>query len=354
MGHPTPTLMTRPFWQAYWFLRMLVNSDKFGSPGTVMNDEQLASLCVKADTLLNNPHADEYARAQATLAFLESAFTDRFRNRTTSRKRVKLFMSELRARVKSADDAAVFLFTISRLLRPANQVIRTVPNDDRQYAIQAAESLLKTRGEAGVSDLLVLWDELGVNGCLSVERQELVAEHLRLRTYLDASKQPLEDQALILTAFDQEVERRLAQKRKGRAGRGLEDVASFLFNYFKIHAAHAPVRFQADVEVDKWVKAKDGWLIGISCKRTLRERWKQVSSADSAFLAKHKVKALWHLITFDEDLSDDKISILGAQNHLFFLRDSSRVYAKAKDHQVMSKYVMPLSKFVSVLRSEVK
>ena len=41
-----------------------------------------------------------------------------------------------------------------------------------------------------------------------------------------------------------------------------------------------PEHFQADIEVDKWVRAFNGWLIGISCKRTLRERWKQVSSAD--------------------------------------------------------------------------
>ena len=38
------------------------------------------------------------------------------------------------------------------------------------------------------------------------------------------------------------------------------------------------------------------------------ERWKQVSSADPDTLSKHKIKEIWHLITYDNDLSDDNIS----------------------------------------------
>lgn len=68
-----------------------------------------------------------------------------------------------------------------------------------------------------------------------------------------------------------------------------------------------------DLEVDKWFKCKDGWSIGISCKRTLRERWKQLSQADRGTLSRFKIKELWHLITYDKDLTDDKIVRLGEQ-----------------------------------------
>lgn len=158
---------------------------------------------------------------------------------------------------------------------------------------------------------------------------------------------------MVLTAFIQEFERRLGQKRKGRAGGSLEDVASFLFNYYNIKAETAPEHFQADIEVDKWVRCKDKWLIAISCKRTLRERWKQVSSATSEVLSKFKIKQVWHLVTYDEDLSDDKLALLGGLRHVFYLRDDSRRLAASKNHIGLKDYVRPMSKFIEDLRKEV-
>ena len=70
----------------------------------------------------------------------------------------------------------------------------------------------------------------------------------------------------ILTAFVQEFERRAAQKRKSRTGGSLEDVLTFLFEFYKFKAHPQPEHFQSDIEVDKWFKCRDGWLIGISCK----------------------------------------------------------------------------------------
>jgi hypothetical protein len=157
---------------------------------------------------------------------------------------------------------------------------------------------------------------------------------------------------LVLTAYVQEFERRLGQKRKGRAGGSLEDVTSFLLDHFGIKAENKPDHFQADIEVDKWVKCKDQWLIGISCKRTLRERWKQVSSASPEVLGKFKIKQLWHVLTYDEDLSDDKLTLLGGQRHIFYLRDESRRLANAKKHIGMKDYVRPMSSFIKDLRRE--
>ncbi|WP_149026965.1 hypothetical protein [Novibacillus thermophilus] len=98
------------------------------------------------------------------------------------------------------------------------------------------------------------------------------------------------------------------------------------------------------------MRAKDGWLIGISCKRTLRERWKQVSSADRGVLSRYKIKQLWHLMTYDEDLSDDKITTLGSQGHIFYLRDESRRLRATSSHIGMKDYVRPMSKFIDDLK----
>lgn len=162
------------------------------------------------------------------------------------------------------------------------------------------------------------------------------------------------DDNLVLTAFVQEFERRLGQKRKARGGNSLETVVSFLFDYYNFPSTEAPNHFDQDLEVDKWFKCKDGWSIGISCKRTLRERWKQVSQADRGTLSHFKIKELWHIITYDKDLSDDKIVRLGEQGQIFYLMDSSETYQRCSQHIGMKDYVRPLSKLISDIKGNIK
>ena len=158
----------------------------------------------------------------------------------------------------------------------------------------------------------------------------------------------------MLTAFVQEFERRLGQKRKSRGGTSLESVTDFIFDYYKIKSTEKPSHFDQDIEVDKWFKCKDGWIVGISCKRTLRERWKQLSQADRGTLSHFKIRELWHLITFDKDLSDDKIVRLGEQGQIFYLPESSETYKKCSKHLGMKNYVRPLNNFVSDIKKLTK
>ena len=91
-------------------------------------------------------------------------------------------------------------------------------------------------------------------------------------------------------------------------------------------------------------------FVGISCKRTLRERWKQLSQADRGTLSHFKIRELWHLITFDSDLSDDKIVRLGEQAQIFYLPAASETYKKCSAHPGMKDYVRPLNNFVDDIR----
>ena len=68
-------------------------------------------------------------------------------------------------------------------------------------------------------------------------------------------------------------------------------------------------------------KDKKGWYIGISLKRTLRERWKQTYTTEIGLLDRHKIKHIVHIINNDSDLSDAKVTELGSYRHLFFLHD---------------------------------
>jgi len=266
-----------------------------------------------------------------------------------------LLCDEIGRNINSLTDLNVFIMTCENIILPINDAIGNIPSNDREFTESAAKSYLDNLGEEGLNTVISLWDDLGVKGCLSVERAEIVKAFGILRLALDKGYNLNDtDKDIVLSAFAQEFERRAGQKRKGRAGGSLENVTSFILNYFNIPACHPPEHFQADVEVDKWIKTHDGWMIGISCKRTLRERWKQVSSADGNLLSKFKIKHIYHVITYDEDLSDDKIALLGGQRHIFYLRDESRIYQHASKHIGLREYVRPLTSFIADLRKAQK
>lgn len=263
-------------------------------------------------------------------------------------------LAELDEEINTIDDMEVFILTCENIMLPLQQAISNIPSDDREFTLNIAKSYLHIQGEEGLATVITLWDDLGVKGCLTAERTEIVRAFTTLRVLLTKDKSITEeDRDIVLTAFTQEFERRAAQKRKKRAGGSLEDVTDFILGYYKIKRAEAPSHFQADLEVDNWVKAKDGWLIGISCKRTIRERWKNVSSSTEVY-NRFKVKYIFHVVTFDEDLSDDKLTLLGEQRQIFYLPDNSRRLKYASEHVGLKNYVRPISQLINDLRKELK
>ena len=261
---------------------------------------------------------------------------------------------DLGKEISNSEDMRIFILTCEHIIIPINHAIENIPSDDKEFAETLAKALLDSKGEEGLATVINLWDDLGVKGCLTAERTEIVRVFAALKIILNEENITENDKDIVMTAFVQEFERRAAQKRKSRAGGSLEDVTSFILSYFKIPPAPQPEHFQADIEVDNWVKTKDNWLIGVSCKRTLRERWKQVSSADASVLGRYKIKHIFHIVTYDEDLSDDKLTLLGSLHHIFYLPTNSRILARASEHIGLRDYVRPISSFVSDLRKEIK
>ena len=263
-------------------------------------------------------------------------------------------LDELDKEINSPEDMEIFILTCEYVMIPLHQAISNIPNNDREYTLSIAKAFLDIQGEKGLATIVNLWDDLGVKGCLTAERTEIIRAFTTLRIFLTKNKTISEEERdIILTAFAQEFERRAGQKRKKRAGGSLEDVTDFILNYYKINRSKSPEHFQADIEVDNWIKAKDGWLIGISCKRTIRERWKQVSSANSEILSKYKIKFIYHIVTFDEDLSDDKLTLLGGQRHVFYLPDRSRRLLHASGHIGLKDYVRPISQLINDIKKQI-
>ena len=57
-------------------------------------------------------------------------------------------------------------------------------------------------------------------------------------------------------------------------------------------------------------------------------------------------------MTYDKDLSDDKITMLGQQRQVFYLMDDSPRYLSAKNHVGMKDYVRPLSSLIDDIARE--
>lgn len=334
-----------PWRNAYWFLRNLLNTDKYGALG---KDEKLMNaILTETKAILLQPLTDE-DKLKVCLSIAEERIRQSARPNSKARDLRDNFIEYIEEDIKTLQDFIVFLITIEYIVLPTNTAINNIPSDDLIFCRTTAENILKTLGRKQVAAVLSTWDNLGVSGCLNAERLEVIGAFTRLRATLktlEYGRSEIEDNA-ILTAFVQEFERRAGQKRKSRAGGSLEDVATFLFNYYGFRSHEKPDHFQTDIEVDKWFKCVDGWSIGISCKRTLRERWKQVSSADGHALSRYRISEIWHLLTYDRDLSDDKIVMLGQQRQVFYLMDDSPRYISAKNHIGMRDYVRPLSSLI--------
>lgn len=333
----------------YWFSRMLINNDKYITVGK--EPKLLASIASSLRLISKESKGKNTLELQKKT--LQNIILERFRNSKSSSDRVERLLRDLDEVILNIEDMNVFILTCENVMIPLLQAIKNIPNNDREFTLNIAKSYLDIQGEQGLATVISLWDDLGVRGCLTVERTEIIRAFATLRVLLNKENGVEEnDKDIVLTAFTQEFERRAAQKRKKRAGGSLEDVTDFILDYYNVTREYAPEHFQADIEVDNWVKTKDGWLIGISCKRTLRERWKQVSSADSSTLSKFKIKHIYQVVTFDEDLSDDKLTLLGSQRHIFYLPDNSRRLEYASKHIGLKDYVRPISELINDIKRE--
>lgn len=345
------TIQKSPFSKLYWFSRYLINTDQFGALGKIKERKLLEVV-----TLLENLASQENFSVDERFLLMKNTLLTEIKSfapqGTKSNFLALNLVQQLDCDIKKFEDVIIFCTAMKYVVAPINRSLALVPANDKKFCETAAKNILDTFGEKKIALLLETWDNLGMKGCLDAERALVVEEFMRLTKNLSAIKisHSTFDDNLILTAFVQEFERRLGQKRKSRGGTSLETVADFIFDYYGFKSTGKPNHFDQDIEVDKWFKCKDGWIIGISCKRTLRERWKQLSQADRGTLSHFKIRELWHLITFDNDLSDEKIVRLGEQRQIFYLPDASEIYKKCSKHPGMKDYVRPLNNFVADIR----
>jgi hypothetical protein len=338
-----------PYDSVYWLARMFVNSDQYG--GIARGTQFVEELAAAVERALQRSAMLPEAEA---LPVLQGAVRDlllRRRTGTSTYKAVERLCEDLAARLITREHFKALALTLRHVIAPVNRALEQIPSDDRVYAERLATELLQQKGEAGVKDVMILWDTLGAQGCLAAERVQVVRAFARVRTHIEQLVPDRSNQDLILTAFVQEFERRLGQKRKRRGGQSLEDVTGFICAFFGIQASEVPEHITAKIELDKMVYNRSGrHAIGISCKRTIRERWKQTHTSNVELLETLGISQLWQVLVYDRDLSDEKIETMGRYNWIFYLPDESEKFGSAQRNPRLARYVRPLSRFVRNLR----
>lgn len=118
----------------------------------------------------------------------------------------------------------IFCIALKYVVAPINRALARVPSDDKKFCEAAAKNILDIFGEEKIALLIETWDSLGMTACLDAERALVVEAFERLQEDLSKLNIPHNrfDDNIILTAFVQEFERRLGQKRKARGGASLE------------------------------------------------------------------------------------------------------------------------------------
>jgi hypothetical protein len=344
-------LLIDPWDNAYWFARMLINSDKYGGVGG--DSKSMLSVSATIDSLCSSKEIakdDEETKIRIVSDAIREVLIRNKRAGSSKLLAIENLCTDLFEKITCVKDFQVLALTCEKIIVPINNALKEIPSDDRTFVESIAKALLDSKGAKGLANIINILDDIGSKGCITAERQQIIQAFGNLRKSVQKILNE-EESDIILTAFCQEFERRVGQKRKGRAGRGTESTTSTILNYFGIKATHAPEHFTTGLEIDKWIGTKDGWLIGISCKRTLRERWKQAYTTDMDLLNRHKIRSLWHVITYDKDLSDDKITEIGSHRAILYLPDDSPRLKNALQHPGMKDYVRSMTRSIDDLKA---
>lgn len=341
---------TSPFSKVYWFAYILIGRE-YGGIGA--NNKIMAGLSMLLEVELKgeNPAIDvvkkviyEYLSAQHRVG-------------TKQAESVNKLIEELDELIVSITDLSILHFTIVHVVTLLNSLIHDAPKEDRKIAESLIKGHLDKEGEAGLANAITLWDKAGKRGNMDSERGLIVAGFRILRKTLEEmianqKATPL-DADYVLTAFVQEYERRLSRGvRPGRAGRSLEDVTGVILAHFKVdNYEDAPSHIKRACEVDKLIKLPDGWKIGVSCKRTFRERWKQATTLNNQILDENKIKAMWHVVTYTSDLSRPIILAIGESRGIVYVPNASHFYNSHIDDKELQPYLRPMTEFIQNLKS---
>lgn len=279
------------------------------------------------------------------LTVLFSEIERRFsRDDPRSLSRVTALINYLRQILVHKGDVAI-LNAITGICFPlSNEAIKAIPSGEiMTEAKDLAKIQLQTLGDAAIPAIFSNWDSITYHACIAKENDLAVNldHHLmnklgRLSTGLD-----LDIKTSMRVACLQEFERRAGQKRKGRAGEDLQQAVQTIFEHIGLNFEPNPTLVTGTLEADLIVNGNSGWKVVVSCKRTGRERVKQVSVDQSELLKNRITKVIWFFTDFDQ--TNNRVTDLGVRGSIFYLPDESPDFQRLRSNPATAQYVRPLS-----------
>jgi hypothetical protein len=247
-------------------------------------------------------------------------------------------------RIEEEEDIREFRIAIDAVVR-TSEILDTAPSFGKQEIIRIVNETLET--DKGNLDPSKAYDAL-YNVDFEGEAYQLGAQREPLIDYIYEEMAELRDDphleqrevARIISGIVQEYERRAGQSRASTAGNVLETGLQHIFNQFGVPATGDPAHF-GDLEIDNMVDGPEG-SIGFSCKRTLRERFRQSLSRE----AEIGVDEVWFVSLLMADVSKEKLHDISNDGSRIYVPRDSFVWNRYNNDDDLSYTLRPADRFI--------
>lgn len=247
-------------------------------------------------------------------------------------------------RIDEEEDIRELQIAIDAVVR-TSEILNTAPNFGKREIVEIVDETLLD-GQRGFNpskayDALYNVDIDGEAYQLGAQREPLIdyvyeeMQKLHAEPYIDER-----EVARIISGIVQEYERRAGQSRASTAGNVLETGLQYIFDQFGIPATGDPAHF-GDLEIDNMVDGPGG-SIGFSCKRTLRERFRQSLSRGSEI----GVDEVWFVSLLMADVSREKLQDISNDGSRIYVPRDSFVWNRYRDDDALSYTLRPADQFI--------
>jgi len=329
---------------SYWFARDLIDSDQFGGYAK-KEPAALERLLSELDKQLET-NADLERLKQTIRSGIVNSVNKRHHGKITKRYRQTEDLAErVVRRIEKREDVAEFIIAAESVMR-ITEIMDETPRFGEDEIYEIVDKTLETdRGELDESRAFDAMYLVDVNG----EAYQLGAQRAPLIEYVSELMEELRgvhdrdetDVSRIVSGIVQEYERRAGQSRSATAGNVLETGLQRIFDRFGIPATGVPEHFE-DLEVDNIIRGPDGTL-GFSCKRTLRERYKQSLQRQ----AEIGTDEIWFVSLLMEDVSREKVQTITNDGGRIYVPRDSFVWEQYNDDDDLSYSLRPTDRFLT-------
>jgi hypothetical protein len=330
-------------YKVYWFARDLVASS-YGSYAA----KEMETLRQLSSTLMSELQSDGLDLEQQKEQIRETitgSVNRTYGGDISKRYRQTEDLAErILRRIEEEGDLRELQIAIDAVVR-TSEILDTTPSFGKHEIREIVDETLER--DSGYLDPSRAYDAL-FNVDFDGEAYQLGAQREPLINYVREKIEELradprieEDEvARIISGIVQEYERRAGQSRAATAGNVLETGLQHIFDRFGIPATGDPAHF-GDLEVDNIVEGPSG-SIGFSCKRTLRERFRQSLSRE----AEIGVDEVWFVSLLMADVSREKLQTISDDGSRIYVPRDSFVWDRYEHDENLSYTLRPADQFI--------